>query len=176
MSEHILEKQGVRIYIDEDPQNPRTEWDNITRMICFHSRYTLGDKHDYQHEDYASWYDLEQAIRKQEKPAALESLYMYDHSGLTIRTTPFNCPWDSGQIGFVLVTMETARKEFGAKRRSPTLIKRCLDMIEAEVRTYDQYLRGEVYGYVNENNDDSCWGLYGYDPEELADAVLKGEI
>ena len=28
------------------PDNPRN-WDNIGTMVCFHSRYDLGDKHYY---------------------------------------------------------------------------------------------------------------------------------
>lgn len=37
----------------------------------------------------------------------------------------------------------------------------------AEVETYDQYLTGDVYGYVIESEDgtvdDSCWGFFGLD-------------
>ena len=53
------------------------------------------------------------------------------------------------------------------------------DMLRGEVETYDQYLRGEVYGYVVEKKVgcaccghveieevDSCWGFYGDDPNE----------
>jgi len=32
---------------DDDPINPREDNDNFGTMICFHSRYMLGDKHDY---------------------------------------------------------------------------------------------------------------------------------
>ena len=34
----------LRIVQDIDPQNPRTEWDNLGKMFCWHSRYDLGDK------------------------------------------------------------------------------------------------------------------------------------
>lgn len=29
---------------DQDPSNPRTEWDNLGHMICAHGRYNLGDE------------------------------------------------------------------------------------------------------------------------------------
>lgn len=29
-------------------------------------------------------------------------LYLYDHSGITMNTTGFSCPWDSGQVGWIL--------------------------------------------------------------------------
>lgn len=31
----------------------------------------------------------------------LMPLYLYDHSGITISTSEFCDPWDSGQIGFI---------------------------------------------------------------------------
>ena len=39
-----------------------------------------------------------------------EKLYMYEHSGITISTSKFNCQWDSGQIGFVYVEKKTIRE------------------------------------------------------------------
>jgi len=33
----------LRIIQDEDPRNPRTEEDNLGTMVCWHSRYNLGD-------------------------------------------------------------------------------------------------------------------------------------
>ena len=40
-------------------------------------------------------------------------------------------------------------------------------LLRAEVETYDQYLTGDVYGYVVENtegnNVDSCWSCFGLD-------------
>jgi len=163
--EPIYEKEDVKIYIDEDPHNPR-DWDNLGTMVCFHGRYTLGDKdHGYKQSDYNSWEELEKQIEKDNKPCTILPIYMLDHSGLTVRTTAFNDSWDSGQIGFIYCSEEKA-KDGGAW--AP------ITMLKAEVETYDEYLRGDVYGY--ERGDDSCWGFYGYTPEELADAVLKGEV
>ena len=28
-------------------------------------------------------------------------LYLYDHSGITMNTCGFSCPWDSGQVGWI---------------------------------------------------------------------------
>lgn len=38
---------NINWYYDSDPQNPRTDWDNLGHMICWHRRYNLGDKHNY---------------------------------------------------------------------------------------------------------------------------------
>jgi hypothetical protein len=82
-------------------------------MICFHRGYDLGDKHNYNADDYNSWGEIEKAIIKEENPAVILPLYMYDHSGISISTSPFGCRWDSGQIGFVLVSKKQALEEFG---------------------------------------------------------------
>lgn len=40
------EKMILRIVQDVDTESPR-EWDNLGTMICWHSRYNLGDDHNY---------------------------------------------------------------------------------------------------------------------------------
>lgn len=42
---------NLYIYYDDDPPNPRIDCDNVTRMICFHPRHSLGDKHNYPGKD-----------------------------------------------------------------------------------------------------------------------------
>jgi len=51
-----ISKDGKRAVVgylcqDDDPSNPRKEFDQIDHMICFHSRYTLGDEHEYESPD-----------------------------------------------------------------------------------------------------------------------------
>ena len=46
-------KRRLRIIQDSEPLNPRTEYDgHLGRMICFHSRYNLGDEHSYDSSDW----------------------------------------------------------------------------------------------------------------------------
>lgn len=170
-----LDNAKLDIVLDECPDSPR-EWDNLTTMVCFHKRYRLGDMHDYRCEDYENWEELREAIVKNEDPLVILPLYMYDHSGITISTAPFSCPWDSGQIGFVFVPKVQARENFMVKRISKKIRERCEEVMIAEVKEYDQYLRGDIYGFVlykREHCDkchrdedvllDSCYGFYGYD-------------
>jgi hypothetical protein len=85
-------------------------------------------------------------------------LYLLDHSGLSISTGGFACPWDSGQVGWIYMSKETAAKE---------RISDPLACLRAEVAEYDQYLTGDVWGYRIADADghelDSCWGFYGSD-------------
>jgi len=161
----------LEIYYDTDPESPR-EWDNLGTMICFHKRRNLGDKdHGYRESGFSSWENLAAEIRKTEKPAVILPLYLYDHSGITIRTGPFSSPWDSGQVGFIFISREKAKKEFGIKR----FTKKSLDMLEKglvqEVQVYDMYLTGEVFGYVIDRDgehESSCWGYFGLDDVKAA--------
>jgi len=153
----------INVYPDSDPYDPRAEWDNLGTMVCFHKRHTLGDKTDYQSDQFNSWGELRAELAK--RAAIILPLYMYDHSGITISTSPFSCLWDSGQIGYIYVDKETLRKEYSVRRISAKTLRLAKRVLLSEVTTYNQYLRGEVYGYTIDGLDESCWGFYG-DPKE----------
>jgi hypothetical protein len=126
-------------------------------MICWHSRYNLGDKHDYA--DTAAFLeavDFDDCV--------VLPVFIYDHSGITVRTTPFDCPWDSGQIGWIYCDAERLCRDFAGDR------DKAESALRSEVSVYDDYLTGNVYGFIVEerNGDDweevdSCWGFYGDD-------------
>lgn len=160
----------LEIHTDEGSANNPRNWDNLGTMVCFHRRYNLGDKHDYDHNDYKGWSEMFKAIEKNEDALIILPLYLYDHSGITISTSPFDCQWDSGQVGFIFVSKEKVRKEYNVKRISPKIAEKALSVLEGEVKTYDQYITGDVYGFkvINEEGDeeDSCWGFFGDDIKE----------
>lgn len=37
----------LQVMYDDEPLNPRTDYDNFGRMVCWHSRYNLGDDHHF---------------------------------------------------------------------------------------------------------------------------------
>ena len=41
----------LKIVHDDDFMNPREDYDNFGKMVCWHSRYALGDHHDHRHPD-----------------------------------------------------------------------------------------------------------------------------
>ena len=136
----------------------------MCQMICFHKRYNLGDTHNINHSDYSNWDELEQENFNTEDDIIV-NLYMYDHSGISIATHPFMCRWDSGQVGIAVVTKQKIISEYGDD--SPTSRAKALKCLEAEVETYDQYVKGEIYGYSLKDSEgeelDSCYGFYGDD-------------
>ena len=178
-------KYKSEITQEEFADNPRN-WDNITKMICFHGSYDLGDNHDINPDDFAGWDEMEEHICKEFDVVRIMPLYLYDHSGISISTSreyPFNCPWDSGQVGFVFITAETAMREYGYKNQlGMREHKHLTDLIDGEVNLYNQYLTGDVWSCVITDEDDEvvdCDSIYGYDEAESTTegmlARLNGE-
>jgi len=183
------------MWYDEMAESPR-EWYNLGTMVCFHGRYNLGDKHNYnsleeffldllensqdelladdgftsrlyyfwkrvtvsdgdlvddlaieflgimEDETYpklgdefpaarfgrmiaeadSAWIDeflndaeegeLQDILDSLDKYIILP-LYLYDHSGITMSTGPFSCPWDSGQVGWIYAPKQKFIDETG---------------------------------------------------------------
>lgn len=184
----------LRVIHDESPEDPRKD-DNLGKMICCHGRYLLGDKEiegklaqmleiakdlnilayiegldpDYLYDEDK----LEEFIRAKEGAVVIQ-LFLYEHSGITMRMYQATCKWDSSNTGYIYVSKERIIEEYGDA--SEESVEKARKMLEAEVKTYAQYLEGDIYGFkvikVNicdlghehEEEEDSCWGFYGSDP------------
>lgn len=174
----------LKVLRDEDPCNPREEFDHVGTMVCFHKRYSLGDKnHPFKSCDFSSWLELRDAIidgcsEAKGKECVILPIYMYDHSGITVSTTPFGDPWDSGQIGYIYASGPKICENWLIKDGviPAEILVKTEEILQAEVEEYDQYLRGDVWGYnivkkcacaecghEHEDHIDSCWGFYGED-------------
>ena len=148
----------VKIMRDEDPEDPR-DWDNLGIMACYHRRYNLGDKRISDRPtdpaELRDWLKLNAEV--------VLPLYLYDHSGITMSTSPFSCPWDSGQVGWIYATAEKIKEAFLVKRITKKLLERAETQLRQEVETYDKYLTGGFVGYIVEdwqgNHLESCWGF-----------------
>lgn len=118
-------------------------------------------------------------------------LWLYDHSGISMSTGSFigraqHAEWDSGRVGFIYVTKDAVRKEFGWKKLTKARIRQIEKYLAGEVETYDQYLQGDVYEYAITDDEgnclDSCGGFYGdedYCLEEarrVADSIHQDRI
>ena len=161
------EKYKLEIFDDLNPCSPR-EFDNLGTMVCFHNRYTFGDETELKSSDFSSWEELESYLYKKEKALIVVPVFLYDHSGLSVNTTGFSCPWDSGQIGYIYTSKERIRNEYSCKRISKKLKEQVREMLVSEVDSYNQYLSGDVYGFnVTDKQSgeelNSCYGFFGTD-------------
>ena len=173
---HVETYKGhvINIYHDPDPESPR-EWSNLGTLICWHRRYRLGDSHRFDSpnsflRDRAGVSDrsdlsMDQLRERADRKAVLLPVFLYDHSGLAMNTIGFHCPWDSGQVGYVYVTLDAVREEFGVKRVTKAMREKAAEILCGEIVSYDAYLGGRVYGYVIEQDGeevDACWGFVGH--------------
>lgn len=176
---------SINIAYDTDAMNPRKEFDNLGTILTQHRRYRLGDEQTPElcesmaeiigltPEQYNRLYDTQNGyntifnilLTRMRGSYIVLPVYLYDHSGLTINTTGFTCPWDSGLIGIIYVSKERARAEYSVKRITRKWVNRIEDYLRGEIETYNDYLTGNVYYYTIENpvgeEIDSCGGFYG---------------
>jgi hypothetical protein len=177
------DKNILEIMIDESPSSPR-EWDNFGTLIAWHNRYDLSDHHEKNHSDMrefleyhtCEYYETIEGVENASDDRLMElfqrdhimlPVYMYEHSGVVLNTYGFSCPWDSGQVGYIYISKDRVRKEYGVKRITKKLLEKVESILKSEIDIYSEYVNGNVYGYVlkdNEGNEvDSCWGFYGHD-------------
>ena len=119
------EKGNLVINVSHDyfADNPR-DWDNLSKMACSHRRYNIGDEHDINFQNFNSWSELEEHLIKKHGAKVILPVYMYDHGNIALSNTPFSCPWDSGQVGFIYATKENIKKRYGR------MTKQVLDKVE----------------------------------------------
>ena len=153
----------IQVCYDTFPDNPRN-WDNLGVINCFHKRYNLGEAHNFNEpQELIEW------IEANSDKIYYLPLYMYEHGNITISATPFQCRFDSGQIGFIYITKELAETEG---------IKKPYDLLAHEIKVYDHYLKGETYGamILDQSGEviDSQFGYLGDTDEVINEA--KGMI
>jgi hypothetical protein len=135
----------------------------------------------YTSDDTIGSRSLERLRKVLEETALVVPIYKYEHGGVALKTGPFHDPWDSGLLGYAIMTNSKIRESFGGGRYvyegkeckwvpgtgiiNKKRRKMAEDLIDAEVAEYSAYLNGEVYGFqlFNECGDEesSCWGFYG---------------
>lgn len=151
---------NYKIKYDEHAIDPRS-WDNTAKMVCFHKRYNLGDDLGYKSLDYNDWNELKKQLYKDYDIAIIEPIYMYDHSGISLSTTPFGCRWDSGQIGFVFMERRPLYYIYDCQRITKKILDKAESIIKREINDYSYYLNGEVYCIMDENGEFVESGYYG---------------
>ncbi|MFA5186578.1 MAG: hypothetical protein WC551_08900 [Patescibacteria group bacterium] len=167
----------AKIYPDVGVENPIREYDCEPHVQIWHRNYDFGNSKEFARlEDAERFFRESLQHRKGTSKVYWLPVYLYDHSGLTVSTGKFSCPWDSGQVGYCWFSCEEARDVWGM---TPNQAK-VEAQLKACVKLLDDYLTGNVYGYVIEDHEgnelDSCWGYFG-DPEGnvIPEATVSAE-
>ena len=157
----------IDVVYDEYTESPR-KWCNLGTIVGYHGRYDLVDINNPESGKHGSYYADFLAYLRHESLSIKEVIYLpvyaYIHSGICLSITPFSCRWDSGQVGYIYVTKKDVRQEFSTKRVSQKLSNEIENILTSEIKTFSQYIEGEVYGFeISDSNGnllDSCFGFY----------------
>lgn len=157
----------ARITYDADAESPRCAT-NLGLLACWHRRYRLGDVQPK--ETSQVWL---QALTT--SGAVILPVYMYDHSSLTLRTTPFACRWDSGLLGYIIATAEAIRTTLGWRRVTAKRRRLIETWLRAEVALYSSYLQGDVWRYEVVAADDATVvdSMGGFYADALEDILAQ---
>jgi hypothetical protein len=200
---HEEEYKGFTLTLEQDdnPIDPR-EWDNFSMMVTAHPRYLLGDYmvdgsgwvHKERKNESVPFYNTVESftewLKEQGKLGRVLflPLYLYDHSGISMRTGTFTPwpdygGWDSGLVGYIYVTREQIFKEFGWKGLTSKRKNKIFAILQQEVMTYNDYLMGNVVGWQVWRGEpdeseliESVWGYYGEDGRKQAIQEAKDAI
>lgn len=164
---HIVDEcyyKGYRIVIAYDEF---TTTDDVARsgtFWAFHGKYKLGDEPPSWANplEFDCWDDFAAGIRERLNVKVLLPVYLYDHGGITISTTPFSCSWDSGQVGFVFADDPA----FDGMTEDDIT-----SALRSEIAEYAEVLEGHTYEYrvIDPEGDElgSCCGFIGTDNSAL---------
>lgn len=166
-----IKHNGLTLRIEYDDYadyNPREIYSNLGQMLCWHSRYEMGDNNPYlSPQDFWEDKDLQQEIY------AYRKVYMLDHSGVYLSNAPFACDpygYDSGVVGIVYATKDSVMERYS--ELTDGIKELVLQDLSQEIVEYNQYLNPSYRAYTIEGLNgellDSCGGFeYGNELEML---------
>lgn len=161
---------GLRFDEHPDVENPGNRSASLMSYWDFNKEWyeeysatlPLDPKDDYLRDKILENMSIGDLRRFAERANLIIPIYLLDHSSLSMSTRSFNDPWDSGQVGFIYASHKKIAEEYGGI--SPENMEKAEKLVRGEVQNYDNYLRGECYGFRlfdRGEEIDSCWGSLG---------------
>ena len=139
--------------------------DDFGTFVAWHRRRNLGEVNYPKHQEF---------LEGLEEGAMKIPIFIYEHSGFVLSTTPFACQWDSGQVGVWVFTSEDLVRIYGAD--SEETRARAREGVDAQIGYMNAVYNGDVWRYDIEDFDgeiaDSCGGFVGEDALEC----MKGHV
>jgi len=198
---YFSENQNYKLIIDysivTDEMNPRTH-ENLGKLICFHKKYSLGDKHNYNsalnlfssliRSIYPTETGFKRAFSKcNSEPEFINLIkrkylilpvYMLDHSGIWLQTYPFaGHSWDSGLVGYIFANHRDIKELYDIRKLSQKYLEMAEDRLIGEVYEYANFIVGNVFYFklINKSDNsiiDLCDGIIAEELSEIK-RILK---
>jgi len=162
----------IEIVHDEYPDNPR-EWDNLWTLVTAHRNYSGEEElsHDCESMEDAFEEHLKDNWLTMDK-VYYHRVWLYEHSWVTISTSPFGDRWDSWQWWYIYISIEDAEQNMIGKNKE-ALEKESLRYLDTEIKTLDKYYTWEIYEYRIQLLWEMSWW---YESEEEALTEAKAYI
>ncbi len=148
----------VKLFQDTDAQSPQDWGDTGLFLVANHRQCYIPEPGEKRIDC-----DFDTLVEKWKDTHWIFPLEAYIHSGVVLALAyTGNFPdrqWDVSQLGAVFASKKEWRLSKSARKSA-----------EQHVKTWNEFLAGDVYGYEvedeNGNSLDSCWGFYGHEYAE----------
>lgn len=177
----------TKVARDPYPDNPRTMMDNIGIIVVSDRDEYLCDERnkcrdlEFCFDDFNSWDEAEQWIKKQPNVIAVKPLSVIDHSRVVVYQGDSDGSWDCSRCGFHVVTRNTCKNMLGPTTAEKALegdedaLAKVYECMDQEINMLQQYFDGDVWAYhVYEIPD--RFKEDSFSNEELADACKYFEL
>lgn len=175
----------LKLYVDDMAENPFEMFDQATTLALDSRDYDFGSNHmgvreatGHDWEDFfASYYTgveykhggwdlLKRYMRMRDGVVAMVPIHLADYGSGEMSCFITSEPDSYESLEFAFITREDFDKMVGSSNAYPNDQQHARMILEAEVKEFNSYLEGDVWGYAIEDECgeilDSCWGFYGY--------------
>lgn len=139
--------QFFKLFYDEYSESPRLD-DNVATILTWERDYDSPDENNDTFEEFAEKHGVDTS-KKWNLNSVMEAMrkegyyvvpvYALHHGVAHYSINDFNDPWDSGVVGVAF-----CKKQEGLPDNDNYLRR----IINREVKTYDAWVNGEIYGVV----------------------------
>lgn len=163
------ENWQLDVWHDEFADNPRELNENLGQF-CRHVYHDGCNEVSNDIVESLSWFDKKADKQKLDRMGYVAfPLIKFEHGDVHYYIGEPTCPWDSGQVGWYIVSKEHIRKWYG-KRLTKKLLERIEHICQCELEEYTNWANGDVYGFTFYRNGEfveTCGGFYGdYDSDD----------
>ena len=147
-------KVQAELVYDPDATNPR-EWDNLGSILISpnkshwiaNSDSAVDTSVPFGKNPLEHWENLRREQLNLKKSEAIAyPITKYEHGEISLQLG-YKQGWDYGVVGFVYVTKETLRKEYGVTRITKSVIARAESCLQYELDMLTAWLNGYCYGW-----------------------------
>lgn len=155
----------INIFQDEDYNETPNDWGDGVTLVHYHRDFTIEAKKLISGHELESWYNGEKI--EQEKTHYIFPVSALIHSGVWLSLSDTFASdgggWDTSHVGALLVDKKEAKSRKDAYR-----------IASGTLQVWNDLLSGNVYGYVIDEDGDSCWGFIGdKDKDGVIDAAKE---